>query len=191
MQEMHKNSTGDMGLGAGSASELKALKEYQDKKRRQDFRTGTAAMAIAPALPTYATRTATAVATTTALVAAAARAVVVVVAAAAAKAIAGPRWVSATHKTAPQSTRTIRAIFVRGGLPKAQVKHMSGSARRKQRRQLELKLAPSKVQSLPSLALDDTTMPEGPEVCITSTSSTASAMYSKPQHTPPDVDYDE
>jgi hypothetical protein len=57
MQEMQKNAHGDMGLGAGSTTELKALKEFQDKKPKSDFRTGAEAMTC-PVVPTNANRAA-------------------------------------------------------------------------------------------------------------------------------------
>jgi hypothetical protein len=44
MQEMQKNAHGDMGLGVGSTTELKALTDFQEKKRKSDFRTGAEAM---------------------------------------------------------------------------------------------------------------------------------------------------
>ena len=65
---------------------------------------------------------------------------------------------------------------------------MSGSARRKQRARLQLKLAPQP-QGLPPLVLDSETLPEGP--AVTSTGTTASAMYTGLLRDPPEVDYAE
>lgn len=65
---------------------------------------------------------------------------------------------------------------------------MSGSARRKQRARLQLKLAPQP-QGLPPLVLDSETLPEGP--AVTSTGTTASAMYTGLLRDPPEVDYTE
>ena len=126
MQEMQKNAHGDMGLGAGSTTELKALKEFQDKKRKSDFRTGAEAMTC-PVVPTNAKRAAAtsrnstsavlaimigvvAIALVAVAVVAAEDAAAADAAADAAKAAAA-KAAGASLRTAPQSTQTTRVIW--------------------------------------------------------------------------------
>ena len=52
LNQMAACEHGDIGLGAGSSSEMEQLKAFSNEKRKQDFRTGAGPMAIGPVLPT-------------------------------------------------------------------------------------------------------------------------------------------
>jgi hypothetical protein len=112
-------------LGAGFITELKALKDFQDKKRKSDFRTGAEAMTC-PVVPTNANRAAETTRSTSAVLAimigvvaitlvavavVAAEDAEVADAAADAATAAAVKAADTSLRMAPQSTQTTRATW--------------------------------------------------------------------------------